>query len=632
MRRLILLAACACLYAAPLDSLKVMGDEWPRAFFFRGAEGQAANPKISYEDWERTFSRLMGIEGKTLEEEVPGRSIRNIDFFTRFKKAHPDQLVLLHYNGNARDPRDQRGKFFDGHWLYYNGAKVLADVPAQEGETDIPVSDARLFRTGIGRYQNATEDVAICALGAKGKPDWHACEQVNLVSVDARSKVIRVKRAQYGSRPRAFAAGRAMAATHVYEGPWGDKSHLLWAYNYSTACPRDKRGRTCTDALIEDLGELFDGRLAAFDGIEFDVLKHALGAPRGPRAIDSDGDGVADSGITGGVNAYAHGVVDFLKRLRTRLGDRRFILADGWSPNNQRAFGIMNGIEAEGWPSLHDYEIQDWSGGMNRQSFWVANSRPPAFNYINHKFNRPGDKPGRPVTPSLPFSTHRLVFAAALFTDSAICYSMAPEPQPGERFGIWDELRNPGWLGRALGPAVRLATRQPNLAAQAAVVRVPGEETRFRITVPAKGPDLVVTFRAKAEPTRELPPETGRAMHVGPQKSLAWVNAREFEYTYYFSGVKADKFEFDVVVEGSEPVSLGQVAAYAHPDAVYREYERGVVLANPGPRPYRFALARLFPGKSFRRIKGRQDPAVNSGAAVAGEVELGPRDALFLAR
>ena len=631
MRRLMMLGAVACLSAAPLDSLRVLGDAWPRAFFFRGAEGQAANPKLSYEDWERTFSRLMGIEGKVLEEEVPGRSVRNIDFFTRFKKAHPDQLVLLHYNGNARDPIDQRGKFFDGHWLYYNGAKALEAVPAEAGESDIRVSDPRLFRTGIGRYQNGAEDVALCALKADGKPDWHACEQVKLTSVDAARKVIRVTRGQYGSRPRAFAAGRAVAAAHVYEGPWGEKSHLLWAYNYSTASPRDARGRSCADALIEDLGELFEGKLAAFDGLEFDVLKHALPAGRGgPRGIDSDGDGVADGGVTGGVNAYAFGVVDFLKRLRARLGERRFIMADGWSPNNQRAFGIMNGIEAEGWPSLSDYEIKDWSGGMNRQSFWVANSRPPAFNYINHKFNTAGEKPGVRATPPLPFSTHRLVFAAALLTDSAICYSLAPEPEPGERFGIWDELRKPGWLGRAISPPVRLAKREPGMPGT--VARVPGEETRFRITAPAKGPDLVVTFRANAEPARGLPPETGRAMRVGPQDSLAWVNGKEFEYAYYFADVKTEKFEFDVVVEGAEPVSLRDVAAHAYPDAMYREYERGLVLANPGPRPYRFALGRLLPGKSYRRLEGRQDPAVNSGAPVGAEVELGPRDALFLVR
>ena len=67
---------------------------------------------------------------------------------------------------------------------------------------------------------------------------------------------------------------------------------------------------------------------------------------------------------------------------------------------------------------------------------------------------------------------------------------------------------------------------------------------------------------------------------------------------------------------------------------MYREFERGLVLANPSPRPYTFDLATLFPGRSFRRIQGspRQDPATNNGAPVAGTLTLGPKDALFLVR
>ena len=49
-----------------------------------------------------------------------------------------------------------------------------------------------------------------------------------------------------------------------------------------------------------------------------------------------------------------------------------------------------NGIEAEGWASLRDYKIDDWSGGLNRQNFWIANSHAPALSYINHKFNIDG--------------------------------------------------------------------------------------------------------------------------------------------------------------------------------------------------------------------------------------------------
>ena len=173
-----------------LGRLRVLGGDYPRAFFFRTSEGLAANVRIGYDEWDKTFSRLMGIEGKVLDEEVPGRSKRNIEFFTRFKKAHPDQLVLLHYNGNARDPVDAGTKFFAGHWEYQEGAKILADVAAQSGETEIHVSDARLFHTGIGRYKNSKDDVGLFALKADGKVDWAACEQVQLVAADAKNGAV----------------------------------------------------------------------------------------------------------------------------------------------------------------------------------------------------------------------------------------------------------------------------------------------------------------------------------------------------------------------------------------------------------------------------------------------------------
>ncbi|MFB3828276.1 MAG: hypothetical protein ACE15B_16025 [Bryobacteraceae bacterium] len=599
--------------AAPAGpgSLRILSGGWPRAFFFRSTESMAANDRISYEDWEKTFERLMGIEGKVLEEEVPGRSLRNIEFFTRFKQRHPEQLVLLHYNGNARDPLDQQGKFFAGHWLYYNGAQVLTGVPAEAGETEIRVSDARLFRTGIGRYQRSAEDVVLCE-SAGGKPDWSRAEQVKLVSVDVKAGVIRVRRGMYGTAPRAFAAGRAWAAAHVYEGPWGEKSNLMWAYNYSLDCPRDPAGRNCADVLVADLVEKFNGPLAAFDGLEFDVLKHTLNtSPRGGRRILAD------------ARSYAAGVTAFLRKLGGALGERRLIMADGWNPNNQRSFGLLNGIEAEGWPALTDFEVRDWSGGMNRQAFWAANSRPPAFSYVNHKFNAPAETPGVRKAAEVPFSIDRLVFAGAVFTDSAICYSNAPKPEPGERYGVWDELwagreHRPGWLGKPLGPAVRLALRQPDLLRGRA--RVERTKTGVRIAnLPPAMPDLVLAFRAKA------PAATG--IYVGPARSLAWVNQREFEYVYAFPDWKGGALEIEV--EDGAPVEITAIRAYAHADAVYREFEHGLVLANPGPRPYTFPLA-----GTYRRLRGSpgQDPAVNNGQAVSGPVTLPPHDALFLSR
>ena len=55
--------AASGAYGREPRKLRVLGAERPRAFFFRGAEGFAANRKITYERWEACFERLMGIEG-----------------------------------------------------------------------------------------------------------------------------------------------------------------------------------------------------------------------------------------------------------------------------------------------------------------------------------------------------------------------------------------------------------------------------------------------------------------------------------------------------------------------------------------------------------------------------------------
>ena len=129
------LAACP---AGDLASLPVLQDAYP-ALSSSAAARRWRNPRTAYEAWDRCFSRLMGIEGKVLDEELPNTAVRNIEFFTRFKQNHPDQLVMLHYNGNARDPRFEIGKFFAGHWLYYEGARITADISAEPGETEISV-------------------------------------------------------------------------------------------------------------------------------------------------------------------------------------------------------------------------------------------------------------------------------------------------------------------------------------------------------------------------------------------------------------------------------------------------------------------------------------------------------------
>ncbi len=839
------IALLACLaQARDVTKLEILGENYPRAFFFRATEGAFVEQRYpTYDSWAENFDRLQGIMGKCLDEECIGRESRNPEFFSRFKEQHATQAVLLHFNGNARDPRYDTERYFPGHWIYRKATVITRDVPAEAGESVIHVEDASDFRIGAGRYKTSNDDIALFGVTADGKHDWDHCEQVQLLEIDAKASTIKVKRGCYGTKPIALEAGVSRAAAHEVEGPWGRTNHIMWFYNFSAICPRDKDGKTCADRLVDDLAEWFGpgGVLAAFDGLEFDVM---FNTTRG----DTDGDGVVDDGVIDGVNQYGIGVIEFARQLRERMTNNFIIQGDGalgpGGVRSQRAFGLLNGIESEGFPNLNDWEFSDWSGGMNRHYFWRDNARGPAFNYVNHKWNQavPG-KPGVSRHPDVPFSRHRLALAACQFFDAAVCYSFAPRQDPDGRFGIWDELRcgtdtKVGWLGQPEGPAVRLAATTPNLLegkgsgealARALSGRVKAEATAdgVRITsadpsasgvsfelsnVPTNGPDLYVAVEMKGDPMGGYPREMARFAQVSaaggmidlmagepldtgmgirgageqpldnstgamvrfrpaevdgkrqpviavhppyknakgytfwsrevdvpggsvlrfsigmsekaPERSdgvwfqvfaaevsgnrvgsyrkifeqsskkdawlpqqaslepyggkrvrlkfvadcgpkdnattdqaswtavrilsagasdaqvtpaaryMTWVNDRWFPSSFYYGHVRSPKVTLSFEVEGNEPVVLRSVAAYAHPDVVYRTFQGGIVLANPSREPYTFDLDSLSPRRKYRRLQGTaaQDTQTNNGQPVAGKVTVGQRDALFLVR
>ena len=74
--------------AGDTRKLRVLNDAYPRVFFFRQAEGLAAQNGIAYGQWEETFERLMGIEGS---EAVRIHRIRAY--------AHPDVIYRVFEKG-----------------------------------------------------------------------------------------------------------------------------------------------------------------------------------------------------------------------------------------------------------------------------------------------------------------------------------------------------------------------------------------------------------------------------------------------------------------------------------------------------------------------------------------------------
>jgi hypothetical protein len=657
-----------------LSRLDVLKQDHPRVVYFRQTENTLNYD--SYESWEDDFDNAMGIIGQALPWQLAlqwkWELKKNPVFFTRFKQDNPNQVALLHRDANEQDPRGfawfSEEDFYPGHWLYYEGTMILSDVPFEDGLTDMKVADASRFHVNIGFNGDDDDEIGLFMLDDSGKPDWNRCEQVRLTAVDTQQNVITVIRGQYGTEPRIFPAGKAWAAPHAVNGPWRDDTHLTWQFNYSTLCPRDERGRTCADVLAgylaRDLGP--GGPLYNIDGFAEDFIYNAprcnWRVARG-RLPDFNGDGMGDDFLSD--KTHASGVIEFYRKLRKLVGEDLLITSDAQCIDNQRAFGILNGTEMEQWPT-HGPTLYKWSTGMNRNAFWDLNGRKPVFNYIK-------------AYPRESYSELRLKFAGAVFTNAAIATSQSTREIAES--GIWDEMRmgqenRLAWMGKALAPAVHIARGREDMlmglgsppepellkrlsGADAEItlenesmkVRSTGSVIRFQLKdVPCNGPDLTVFVTAHGEPIEGFPEEYARLMVVTDStKDLSFptnqihafeenrrlntfINQDNFTSVFYFSGVQGGKVDLEFSIEGKEPVWITGITAYSHPDALYREFENGVVLGNPSPAPYTFDLEALFPGHEFRRLRGneKQDPVTNDGSEVKGPVTLKGWDGLFL--
>jgi hypothetical protein len=166
------------------------------------------------------------------------------------------------------------------------------------------------------------------------------------------------------------------------------------------------------------------------------------------------------------------------------------------------------------------------------------------------------------------------------------------------------------------------------------LARWTGKAARLKFIADCGPKDDTTTDQGYWGDVRVLGPGQDEKAATKPVRFMTWVNDKDFTSGFYFSDIRSSQVDLEFIMESAEPVWLKELAAYAHPDAMYREFERGLVVANPSPRPYTFDLERLFPGKRFRRLKGtaNQDTQTNDGSAVGSRLTLEPKDALFLVR
>ena len=655
---------------------------YPKLFMFRNCETfMESNSTREFESCVK--NRAVGFIGKVFNEEVENRTTNVLTRFTEYSIRHPDDLVLVHYNGLAGDPRSMPPDTYSAcHWLHYAGTRIVRDCSATS--TEIAVGDVNLFRAAEGgnkKHPEATgygDDLTFCTLTADGKPDWNVFEHAHVVSIDKKKGVLTVNRGIAGTTPRDWKANATyIAAIDVSDpGKLGDFGY--WWYNYSTTCPRDKNGKRLIEVMSEDIGHRLTDDTAAgqLDGIEFDMLgfKKVLRedqVKRIGRGLDYDGDGAVDFADAGGTNQCGVGVYEFLAALRKRVGSEKVIMMD---MGRRGIGGLLNGIESEGWPSPFDLEFASWSAGINEHRWWIERAAKPCLSYIHLKYADRETGTRSAITEE----RRRLVYAAAMMLNGIVTVNWPPQPADYPDLVVPDELMRgkeniPNWLGLPLEPPRMLALAAPDVwrgkgvspdqtfikqigcvdATVAAAIdggrpclRIQAadkSQETFRFLLPgieeASG-GWVLRFLVRAEETLPgLPGNVARRIALKPSKESSpqfsvrigefipstWADDKWFEATCFFPIY--DGSPIAVEVEGSGAMLFAGFTAHRSADAMTRLFENGLVLVNPARAPYTFKLEELYPGKKFRRLSGS---GVNTGKAVTGSVTLGERDGLFL--
>lgn len=115
---------------------------------------------------------------------------------------------------------------------------------------------------------------------------------------------------------------------------------------------------------------------------------------------------------------------------------------------------------------------------------------------------------------------------------------------------------------------------------------------------------------------------------------MSYADPKSFTSTFYFPNIGSDTVDLGFTVEGGETFSIESITAHAAPDLMVREFENGLVLANPSPRSGNFDLSEIAPRQRYKRIQAtsKQDALTNDGTPASGVVAVAARDALFLSR
>lgn len=117
------------------------------------------------------------------------------------------------------------------------------------------------------------------------------------------------------------------------------------------------------------------------------------------------------------------------------------------------------------------------------------------------------------------------------------------------------------------------------------------------------------------------------------QEALVFEDSRECVLTLKAPAAGPGSLQIDLSENTGETTIQNLEIQKGCGDVLYRKFKNGLVVFNGSfVKPVRVDFASLFPGESYSRIEGLQDPEHNTGRMIENSLTIPPHDAFFLRR
>lgn len=511
-----------------------------------------------------------------------------IDFTQELKKYNPLTRTRIYTNPN----NTLESETYPGHYLFFVGGYLSQNINASQ-ET-FTVTNPSNFKQG---YDAMFWDFT----------DINDAEHVRIVAVN--SNTITVERGYKGdvSLPN-FSPARAhkknvYLSIHVTKG----KYNKSWYPNWSLLC-KNGNEKECgsiyknyADYKVPILVQ--DTLNSKTDGLKID---NAFGPwiPNSEYSIfnlDVNNDGQRDGGKVGGAYLWTNGLINMYKKLRQGMPNA---LIHG---NNAEVNPYLNGKLYQGWNK--NFLQNNWQEAMKEYMDFMKNGYDPQF-VITDSEVLPHD-----------YQEVRLGLASTLL-GNGLYGNKGAEGGVGRGPDVWyDEYDN--GAGSSLNKNMNETQNYLEV--------YPGTGNKFTVgdeiylfsenmkIVNVEGDRLTVQRAFVSDYLNSL---TEKLRTEGINPTIQPSSHKKGEKVYTIHQAKSGKGYL------GKPLSApNDDCAPNKVNSCIRYFDNGVVLVNPTSSNYNFSI-----NGTYYRIKGTQDPLVNSGKKVKNSVTVPARDGLILVK